>query len=65
MFRAFFCFGWIAFWKRKIKMAYRYECPANDWFCPYFENGECRLRNAPQECDAFFGIEDDGRYALD
>lgn len=27
-------------------MAYRYECPANDWFCPYFENGECQLRNA-------------------
>ena len=47
-------------------MAYRYECPTNDWFCPYFdENGECRLRNAPQECDAFFGIEDDDSYALD
>ncbi len=46
-------------------MAYRYECPANDWFCPYFENGECRLRNAPQECDAFFGIEDYDSYALD
>lgn len=27
-------------------MAYRYECPTNDWFCPYFENGECQLRNA-------------------
>ena len=40
-------------------MAYRYECPVNDWFCPQFDNGECQLRDAPQECDAFFGIEDD------
>lgn len=23
-----------------------YECPTNDWFCPYFDNGECQLRNA-------------------
>ena len=23
-------------------MAYRYECPVNDWFCPYFDNGECQ-----------------------
>lgn len=23
-----------------------YECPANDWFCPYFDNGACQLRNA-------------------
>lgn len=38
-------------------MAYRYECPANDWFCPYFENGECQLRNAPQECDAFLELK--------
>lgn len=35
----------------------RYECPANDWFCPYFENGECQLRNAPQECDAFLELK--------
>ena len=26
-------------------MAYRYECPVNDWFCPYFDNGECQLRH--------------------
>ena len=46
-------------------MAYRYECPVNDWFCPYFDNGECQLRDAPPACDAFFGIEDDDSYALD
>lgn len=37
-------------------MAYHYECPTNDWFCPYFDNGAC---------DAFFGIVDDDSYALD
>lgn len=46
-------------------MAYRYECPTNGWFCPYFDNGEYQLRNAPQECDAFFGIVDYDSYALD
>ena len=46
-------------------MAYRYECPVNDWFCHYFDNGECQLRYAPQECDACFRIEDDDSYALD
>lgn len=38
-------------------MAYRYECPVNDWFCPYFDNGECQLRDAPQECDAFLELK--------
>lgn len=46
-------------------MAYHYECPTNDWLCPYFDNGACQLRNAPQECDAFSGIVDDDSYALD
>ena len=47
------------------------ECPVNDWLCPYFENGDCTLENCEQECDAFYGLEDDeeeeieDRYTLD
>lgn len=32
----------------------RIECPANDWMCPYFDNGGCTLENAEQECDEFY-----------
>ena len=31
-----------------------FECPVNDWLCPYFENGDCTLENCEQECDAFY-----------
>lgn len=34
------------------------ECPENDWFCPYFDNGRCTLENAKDHCDYFFGEED-------
>ena len=34
-------------------------CPVNDWLCPYFENGDCTLENCEQECDAFYGLEDE------
>ena len=46
-------------------------CPDNDWWCPYFENGDCTLKNCEQECDAFYGLEDDeeeeieDKYTLD
>jgi hypothetical protein len=46
-------------------------CPVNDWLCPYFENGDCTLENCEQECDVFYGLEDDeeeeieDKYTLD
>jgi hypothetical protein len=36
------------------------ECPINDWYCPYFKNGDCTLgKEAKVECDAWYGLEDD------
>ena len=36
------------------------ECPINDWYCPYFKNGDCALgKEAKVECDAWYGLEDD------
>ena len=29
-------------------------CPVNDWLCPYFDNGDCTLKNCEVECDAFY-----------
>ena len=26
------------------------ECPANDWFCKFFENGVCKLKDAETKC---------------
>ena len=37
----------------------RVECPTNDWFCPYFENGGCTLENAKMECDAFYDWDEE------
>lgn len=36
-------------------------CPTNDFLCPYFENGDCRIDggNPHEECDAFFGLDED------
>ena len=35
------------------------ECPVLDWTCPYYHKGECQLENAKEECDAFYGMEED------
>ena len=40
-------------------MAYTLECPANDWLCPYFDNGNCSLENAKDECDEFFDFDEE------
>lgn len=40
-------------------MKYIYECPTNDWLCPYFDNGNCTLDDAKNECDAFFELDDE------
>lgn len=34
------------------------ECPANDWFCPYFDNGRCTLETAKVDCE-FMAEEED------
>lgn len=39
-------------------------CPMNDFLCPYFENGDCRMYdidggNPHEECDAFYGLDED------
>ena len=26
------------------------ECPINDYFCKFFENGSCKLINAHEKC---------------
>ena len=26
------------------------ECPVNDWFCKYFENGSCKFEDAIVKC---------------
>lgn len=35
------------------------ECPVYDYECPYFKSGYCELENPKDECDAFYGLEDD------
>lgn len=36
------------------------ECPINDWYCPYFKNGDCALgKEAKVECDAWYGLEEE------
>lgn len=41
------------------------ECPMNDYECPYFENGDCRMwwmehgADPREECDAFDGLEEE------
>lgn len=39
-------------------MTYTLECPANDWLCPYFDNGNCTLEKAREKCDAFFELDE-------
>lgn len=37
-------------------------CPANDWDCPYYKDGECGIDDPMYDCDAFaffWDIEDD------
>ena len=47
------------------------ECPDGDFTCPYYENGDCCMSRIDggdpyEECDAFFGIEDeDEEYSWD
>ena len=39
-----------------------YECPVNDWDCPYFDGGICTIGNPVKECDDYFyamGDEED------
>ena len=51
----------IIYIERKERGGYKMvACPVNDWLCPYFENGDCTLENCEQECDAFYGLEDEG-----
>ena len=34
------------------------ECPANDWFCKYFENGTCKFKDALTKCSHMRGKND-------
>lgn len=35
-------------------------CPADDMSCPYItECGYCTLENAEEECDEFYGLEEE------
>lgn len=29
------------------------ECPENDWTYPYFDNGQCTLEDAKEQCEFF------------
>lgn len=45
------------------------ECPIYDLSCPYCVGGNCCIEEMdgadPQECDAFFGMEDvEGDYEM-
>ena len=35
------------------------ECPAGDWLCPYYDNGDCTLKNCEVECDAFYAGDEE------
>lgn len=34
------------------------DCPIGDWWCPYYENGDCKLATAKEDCDAWDGLEE-------
>ena len=34
-------------------------CPTDDWICPYNKDGECRIDNPMEDCDCFYGYEED------
>lgn len=37
-----------------------WECPVNDWSCPYWDEGGCTMEENPlYECDAYYGWEDE------
>ena len=36
-----------------------WECPIYDFSCPYFEDGDCNLRTAKADCDAWYDIVDE------
>ena len=36
-----------------------FDCPVNDWLCPYFDNDGCTLETAKEDCDAWFGLDDE------
>lgn len=38
------------------------DCPVEDFTCPYWKNGICELDNAEQECDAFYGLDEETDY---
>ena len=46
------------------------DCPVNDYSCPYYIAGVCRMEvmegvDPTEECDAFFGMEDvEGDYEM-
>lgn len=33
-------------------------CPAEDFSCPYYEQGFCTLKNCKTECDEWYGIDE-------
>ena len=35
------------------------QCPSLDWSCPYYHKGECTLTTAKEDCDSWYGLEDD------
>lgn len=40
------------------------RCPMDDWTCPYYKNEICCMEEMgagipEEECDAFYGIDDD------
>lgn len=48
-------------------MVYRYECPVNDWFCPYFANCGKRVHAIPMNADGKYkksGLYDDDKYEV-
>lgn len=43
----------------------KFDCPINDYSCPYYIAGACRMDYPTEECDAFFGMEDvEGDYEM-
>ena len=41
-------------------------CPADDFSCPYYKEGECTIENPREECDEFaYYDEEEGFYEDD
>lgn len=45
--------------ERKKKMNKIWYCPTDDWTCPYNKDGECKIDSPMEDCDCFYGYEDE------